>query len=155
MKVEPQAEHRWLQQLAGDWTFETTMGDKPSDTARGREEVRLLGDIWIVGEGEGEMPGFGIGRTMITLGYDPTTRRFRGTWVGSMMTALWVYEGTLEGNVLTLDTEGPDFVNEGCTSRYRDVIELVDPDHRVLRSQTHGEDGKWTTFMTTHYRRER
>ena len=155
MKVEPQAGHRWLQQLVGDWTFEGTMGDPSSDTCRGRERVRALGDIWIVGEGEGDMPGGGTGRTMITLGYDPAAKRFRGTWVGSMMTALWVYEGTLEGDVLTLDTEGPDFVHEGRTARYRDVIELASPDHRVLRSQTVGEDGKWTTFMTAHYRRER
>ena len=155
MKVEPQAEHRWLQQLAGNWRYEVSMGDKPSDTCRGSERVRPLGDVWVVGEGEGEFPGGGTGRTMITLGYDPTTKRFRGAWVGSMMTALWVYEGTLEGNVLTLDTEGPDFVHEGRTSRYRDIIELASPDHRVMRSQTLGEDGKWTTFMTAHYRRER
>lgn len=51
-------------------------------------------------EGLGEMPGGGIATTMMTLGYDPARKWFVGTFIGSMMTHMWVYAGT----VLTLDT---------------------------------------------------
>ena len=45
----------------------------------------------------------------MTLGYDPVQKRFVGTFIGSMMTHMWIYNGTLDaaGKVLTLDTEGP------------------------------------------------
>src|SRR5687768_17755328 len=33
---------------------------------------------------------------VITVGFDPAKGNFVGTWVGSMMTNLWVYKGWLE-----------------------------------------------------------
>ena len=47
--------------------------------------------------------------------YDPQKQRFVGTWIGSMMTYLWVYEGTLDATekVLTLNAEGPSMGTEG------------------------------------------
>jgi hypothetical protein len=70
------------------------------------------------------------------------------------MAHLWPYEGTLDGNVLTLDNEGPSFSGDGTTAKYQDVVEVVDDDHWVLRSRVLGADGKWTDFMEAHYRRK-
>jgi hypothetical protein len=159
MNIEPQNEHAWLQKLVGEWTFEgdCSMGpDKPRATFSGTESVRPLGDIWILGEGQGEMPGGGDSTTLLTLGFNPQTKRFVGTWIGSMMTHLWVYDGWLDGaeRVLTLESEGPDMAVAGKMAKYRDVIELESDDHRVLRSQAQGEDGTWHEFMTAHYRRK-
>ena len=160
MHGQPQKEHEWLQKLLGEWTFEADadMGpDKPAEKATGKESVRSLGGLWVVCEGEGEMPGGGIGKTMMTLGYDPKKNRYIGTWVGSMMTHMWIYEGQLdsEKNMLPLDCEGPDFENEGKMKKYRDTIQfLSDPDdHRVLTSHMQNEDGTWTQFMRADYRR--
>jgi hypothetical protein len=93
----------------------------------------------------------------MTLGYDPDKKRFVGTWVGSMMSFLWVYDGSLDpaGRTLTLNAEGPDFSTPGKTAKYQDIIEFVSDDHRVLRSQTLGDDGTWHPFMEAHYRRTR
>ena len=74
-----------------------------------------------------------------------------------MMTHLWVYSGTLDssGRVLSLDTEGPDFSDLGKPNRkYKDVHEFTGDDQRVLTSHVLGDDGKWTQFMTAHYRRK-
>jgi hypothetical protein len=158
--VEPRKEHQWLHKLVGDWTFEHECPagpDKPAQKSSGTESVRSLGGLWVLCEGQGKMPDGKPANMLMTLGYDPGKRRFVGTWVGSMMTHLWVYDGELDsaGKVLTLNAEGPDFVREGKTAKYQDIIEFKSDDHRTLTSRTLGEDGKWTQFMTANYRRRK
>jgi hypothetical protein len=158
METAPQKEHQWLERLVGEWTSEaeaTMEPGKPPETFRGTESVRSLGGLWILAEGRGEMPGGGAMTTLITLGYDPLRARYVGTFVGSMMTHLWLYDGALDaaGRVLTLETEGPSMADQGKMAKYRDVIELESDDRRVLTSHVLGEDGKWHAFMTAHYRR--
>jgi hypothetical protein len=160
MHAEPQKEHLWLQQLVGEWTAEMdcAMGpDQPRQKSHGSERVRSLGGLWTLGEGTGEMPDGGVGHTLMTLGFDPVKGRFVGTFVGSMMTHLWPYEGSLDesGTVLTLDSEGPSMAGDGTISPYRDVITIVDADHRILSSHVPDGNGGWTEFMTAHYRRKR
>ena len=160
MIAEPQKEHEWLQKLVGEWTYEheaTMDPDKPAEVVRGTETVRSLGGLWTLGEGKGEWPGGGTATTLMTLGYDPQKKRFVGTFIGSMMTNLWVYEGELDTDekVLTLNTEGPDFTNPGKMSKYQDVIEFMSDDHRVLTARALGEDGQWHQFMTAHYHRKK
>lgn len=159
MQAEPQAQHQWLQKLVGEWTYEHECSAEPGGTPQkftGTESVRSLGGLWTVGEGRGEMPGGGMATALMTLGYDPLRGRFTGTFVASMMTYLWVYEGTLDasGRVLTLEVEGPDFEAEGKMRLYRDVIEFIDDDHRTLTSSVRGDDGQWTEFMKAHYHRK-
>ena len=158
--MAPQKEHQWLQKLVGEWTYESeaSMGpDKPAELFRGTESVRSLGGFWTLGEGQGEMPDGATGTTLMTLGYDPQKKRFVGTFIGSMMTNLWIYDGELDKDerVLTLNTEGPDFTNPDKTVKFRDVIEFRSDDHRVLTSHAHGEDGQWHQFMTANYRRKK
>jgi hypothetical protein len=155
---EPQKEHRWLQRLVGEWTMEAEMSmgpDQPPMTSRGQETVRSLGGLWTIGEGTSETPGGGTHESIMTLGYDPRTQRFVGTFVASVMTHLWPYSGTLDasGKVLTLDSEGPSFAGDGTMARYQDIIEFQSDDHRTLSSQFLGPDGQWVPFMKAHYRR--
>ncbi|MGH7397965.1 MAG: DUF1579 domain-containing protein [Candidatus Rokuibacteriota bacterium] len=156
----PQKQHQWLQQLVGEWTSEadaTMEPGKPPETFKGTESVRSLGGLWTLGEGQCEMPGGGAGTTVMTLGYDPNTQRFVGTFIGSMMTHLWVYDGALDAaeRVLTLEAEGPSMAGEGKLAKYRDVIDFKSADHRVLTSHVLGDDGTWHQFMTATYRRRK
>ncbi len=158
MKVEPQNEHHWLHKLVGSWEseMECNMGpDQPAMKTRGTEVVRSLGGLWTVGEGECHMPEGGTGQTMMSLGYDPATKRFVGSFIASMMFHLWQYNGSLDadGKILTLDTEGPSMTGDGL-SKYQDMIEFVTADHRTLRSQILGADGMWVPFMKADYRRK-
>ena len=157
---KPQAEHHWLHRLIGEWTAEMrcNMGpDQPPMVSTGREIVRSLGGLWTIGEGTGEVPGSGgaMSYSIMTLGYDPASKQFVGSFIASVMTHLWVYHGTLDATsrVLTLDTEGPGFTGEGPLVKYQDIIEFVTDDHRTLSSQTLGPDGKWVRFMEAHYHR--
>jgi len=158
MNAEPQPQHRWLLKLVGDWTYESEaqMGpDQPPTKSAGRQSTRAVGELWIMGEGRGDMPDGEPMHTVITLGYDPAKQQFVGTFIGSMMTWLWPYSGTLDdsGKVLTLASEGPSFTDPAQMSPYQDVLEVVDDDHHILRSRMPGPDGDWVEFMTAHYRR--
>jgi hypothetical protein len=130
---------------------------KPPERFKGTESVRSLGDVWILGEGRGEMLGGGMATTLLTLGYDPLKGQYVGTWVGSMMAYLWIYDGSLDAaeKVLTLNAEGPSFAADGKLVQYQDVITLETDDHRVLTSRVLADDGKWTQFMAAHYRRRK
>lgn len=157
-KPEPQPEHRWLERLVGNWTFEgeAVMGpDKPPETCSGSESTRSLGGLWVLCEGQMPGPDGKPATTLMTLGYDPAKRKFVGTFVASMMTHLWQYEGTLDagGTVLTLDCEGPSFAAEGKMANYQDVITLGDDGSRTLTSRFQADDGSWHEFMTSRYRR--
>lgn len=160
MNTEPHAMHRWLQQLLGDWTSTSDCDMGPGQSAEkgsGTEHVRALGDLWVVMEGAGSLPGGGGEALMqMTLGYDPEKNVFLGTWVGSMMTHMWVYRGTLDADqkVLTLETEGPSFKGDGKTARYRDVITIKSATERTLTSFGEQPDGSWKQFMQARYLRK-
>lgn len=161
MNATPVEEHQWLRRLIGEWAYEHEAVMEPGQAPQkfvGTETVRALGEIWIVCEGRGAMPGGGEGRIVMTLGYDPAKRRFVGTFIGSMMTHMWVYEGELDEarQALTLHTHGPSMCGtEGKLAQYKDIIELKSNDHRTLRSALRGEDGEWREIMAAHYRRRK
>jgi Protein of unknown function (DUF1579) len=156
-KPQPQKEHEWLSRLAGDWTFEgeASMGpDQPMTKFNGTEHVRMLGDVWFIAEGTNEVPGGSPHRSIMTIGYDPAKQRFVGTFVASMMTYLWLYEGSLDdaGKILTLESEGPAMSSAG-TAKYLDAIEIESDDRRIMTSRMQGEDGSWTEMMRMTYTR--
>lgn len=158
MHVEPSPEHLWLKQLIGDWTYHgsCSMGpDQPPAASSGREIVRALGDLWVIAEGEGEMPDGGKMRMVIQIGFDPETRRYKGTWIGSPMPMLWLYEGTVDatGRILTLAARGPSMLGDGTLANYQDIIEIIGPDRRRFSSRIEMPDGTWNEFMSADYRR--
>lgn len=159
MQIEAQKEHRWLQRLLGNWMAEgeAVMGpDQPVQKWEIPERVSGIGDVWVQCVAQGDMPGCGPAATVMTLGYDPARKHFVGTFIGSMMTHLWVYEGDLDegGQQLTLRAEGPDCSGNGRMVQYRDVITFRDDDHRELTSYMQGENGEWTQIVKASYRRQ-
>ena len=158
-------EHRWLHQLVGEWRVEGGTYNMGADGGSGEmppgtDTVRKLGDAWLICDGRSQMPaseGGGTTLTQMTLGYDPAKGHFVGTFIGSMMNHLWVYRrGTLDAarRALTLEAEGPAFAGPpGSMAQYRDTIEIIGPDERLLYSEVQGTDGQWTRFMTMRYRR--
>ena len=160
MKVDPLKEHDWLRRFVGEWTYEIEACMKPGDPPQkltGTETVRSIGGVWIVAEGRGEMPGGGEATTIFTLGFDPEAKKFVGSWIGSMMAFLWVYEGTLDATekVLTLNCEGPSMDGSGGTTRYKDVHTFISDNERTLAGNVLGKDGQWSEMMICTYRRKK
>jgi hypothetical protein len=162
MKAEVTAEHAWLRRLVGEWTSEMITIDgepQPAGTMSGIETVRALGDVWFLAESRGQGPDGTSTQSQMLLGYDPQQRAFVGTWIGSMMNHLWVYRaGALDAGqrILSLHAEGPSFDGApGRMAQYRDEIEIVDADERLLHGNVQRADGSWSRFMTARYRRNR
>lgn len=158
--AEPQKEHKWLQQLVGEWTYESecVMGpDQPLMKSAGTATVRPIGGLWIADENTATMPDGSPGTMIFTLGYDPAKKRFVGTFIATMMAMLWIYDGELDAaeKVLTLNADGPSFTDPNKTAHYKDCFEIVSPDHHILSSQFQAEDGTWHRFMTSHYKRKK
>jgi hypothetical protein len=155
---EPVEEHGWLQQLLGNWTWEhdaPAQEGKPAATYRGTETVRSIDGLWFIAEGQGDFGEAGNVTNVMTLGFDPARQRYVGTFIGSMMTNLWVYEGEVDKsrNSLVLHTEGPSFTDPAARAQYRDELTIVDRDYRTLTSGYVDDAGKLVVFMTAHYRR--
>ncbi len=158
MMTPPTTEHAWFKQFVGTWKFESTcsMGpDQPPMKSGGTETVRMLGDLWLVGESTGIMPDGDAMTAIMTLGFDPTTKKYRGTWVGSPMAHMFIYEGDRPNNANRLDlyTEGPSMAGDGTMTTYRDSVELISPDKRVLTSGMKSPDGSFHEFMRAEYTR--
>ena len=117
---------------------------------------RALGELWTVSEGTSDTPG---GPSMLrTLGYDPQKGKFVSTWISSMMSHLWVYEGFLDADerVLTLEAVGPSFTRPGELVQYRNFITVIDHDYHTMTGASLGDDGQWKNeTMTMHFRRKK
>lgn len=154
----PTEAHRWLQRLAGEWEVESPSPDPaaaPGEVLKGTETGRDVGGLWLLCEGQTGMPDGSVARSVLTLGYDSRAGRVVGSWIGSMMTHLWVYAGAIDpaADRLVLDTEGPSFATDGGTARYQDVIAFDGDDARTLTSRVQEPDGSWRDMFTVRYRR--
>src|SRR5258705_7803884 len=130
----PQKEHEWLKQLAGEWDLEISVQEPGKDVMKmkGTESVKLLGGFWSVSESKGtmmDMPFIG----MMTLGYDAKEKKYVATWVDSMSDYLWKYQGSVDasGKVLSLEAMGPCPMQGGKMTKFTEVIQIKDKDHRV------------------------
>jgi hypothetical protein len=154
---QPQSEHEWLKQFVGQWESEseaTLTPGQPPVTCQGSANSRMLGGFWIITESEANMLGNTV-RAVQTIGYDPAKKKYVGSWVDSMLNHMWQYEGTVDaaGKKLTLEAEGPSFINAGKAGKFRDEYEFKSPDHIVITSSMQNDDGQWIAFMTGNIRR--
>jgi hypothetical protein len=157
--AKPTKEHAWLQRFVGEWEYEMNHEEpgKPPVKLRGTGVTRAIGELWTVSDGEGDMSPGDRAQTRVTLGYDPQKGKFVGTWLGSMMSYLWVYEGFLDADerVLTLESVGPSFTKAGEMGQYRDIITVIDEDYHTMTGNFLGDDGEWHQMMEMHFRRKK
>ena len=158
MGTRPVPEHEWLQKLVGEWRVESEMfmgPGQPKQKSQGTDSVKSVGGLWAFGEAKATMPDGTPMSHYSALGYDVSFKEYRGCWFASMSSHLWKYTGELraDGKVMTLNCVGPNMTRDGETANYRDVIEIIDADHRTLTSYGQQENGEWQEFMKLHYTR--
>jgi len=155
MFAESQEQHRWLEQLVGQWRVEQECMESDKKTLMMSDMVcRMIGGLWLVSENTGQSEKGGVWICIMTLGYDPQQNAYHGTFVGSMMTHLWQYRGQVDatGRRLPLATRGPRLEGSG-QANYRDTVEIVSADKWLFTGEMQQEDGAWKRIMhSTHSR---
>jgi Protein of unknown function (DUF1579) len=125
----PGTPHKGLAKLEGSWTTKTSAWmepDKPPMEGTGTcEQKMLLGGRYLQQEYAGEMMGTSF--TGINLiGYDNHTKKYVSTWIDSMSTGIYYFEGTAsaDGRIITQESRYDDPVR-GPTV-WRSVTRIVD-----------------------------
>jgi hypothetical protein len=134
-------EHKILAADEGTWdaTIKMYMGgpDAEPSVSKGTEVNEVLpGGLWVLSRFEGDFGGMKfLGRGQ--FGYDPTKKKYVGTWIDSTSSILSVLEGEYDAKTKTMT-----FVGEG-----------FDPDHNAKFTQkmvtTAKDDGSrvFTLYM--------
>ena len=125
----PGAQHKLLASLAGAWTTRTRAqmepGKPPMESTGTCEQEMILDGRYLQQKYSGEMMGDTF--TGINLiGYDNHTRKYVSTWVDSMSTAIYYFEGSAsaDGKTITQECSYDDPVR-GPTV-WRSVTRFVD-----------------------------
>lgn len=154
----PVKQHEMLQRLAGEWeaNAEVSMPGDATMKFESTENIRKLGPFWIVSESTGTVGDTPI-ESKLTLGYDLTKNKIVGSWIDSVQSYQWVYEGEFDdtGKVLTLETTGPCPMKPGTMSNFKEVLELKDKNTKVFTSSMQQEDGTWIQIMSVESKRKK
>jgi hypothetical protein len=155
---KPGPEHAILKEGAGTWDakVETWMapGTEPA-VSTGEETSRMgCGGLCLITDFQGSL----MGTTFEGHGtdtYDPSKKKYVGSWVDSMSTGLMTSESTYDPATKTMTgwIEGPDMT--GQVSRMKGTTVMKDPDTRVFSMYNVGPDGKETLGMRITYTRRK
>jgi len=125
----PGAPHKVLASMAGSWNTKTKAWmepNKPPMESTGTcEQKMLLGGRYLQQEYNGEMMGSPF--TGINLiGYDNHTKKYVSTWIDSMSTGIYYFEGTAsaDGKTVTQESSYDDPVRGPMV--WRSVTRIVD-----------------------------
>jgi hypothetical protein len=148
------AEYAVFQKDVGTWDAHVIVRPGPGQAeqvSRGVSVSRLAaGGRWLITDFRNETTGFeGHG----VYGWDPTKKKYVGTWVDNMRTSLSVSEGTWDEATRTMTYWNELTRPDGNVMRWREVTETRDADTHVFRSLFPGPNGTEFEMMTVTYTR--
>jgi hypothetical protein len=125
----PGAPHKVLASMAGSWNTKTKAWmepNKPPMESTGTcEQKMLLGGRYLQQEYNGEMMGSPFTGVNL-IGYDNHTKKYVSTWIDSMSTGIYYFEGTAsaDGKTITQESSYDDPVRGPMV--WRSVTRIVD-----------------------------
>jgi hypothetical protein len=104
----PGAPHKRLAKLEGSWTTQTRAwmepGQPPTESTGSCEQKMLLNGCYLQQEYRGDMMGQPF--TGINLiAFDNHTKKYVSTWIDSMSSGIYVFEGAADANRKTITQE--------------------------------------------------
>lgn len=100
-------EHAVLMQDVGEWSIEGEMlMEEGFEKFKAEETVVAVGDFWTVSHYSADM--FGGMKGSATMGYDPSSKSYVGSWVDSVQPSATHMKGTFdkESKTMTFETSG-------------------------------------------------
>ncbi len=155
----PGEAHKRLEPLVGTFLSKTTASmdpSKPPEVTEGVSENKwVLGGRFLEQRFEGKAMGqafTGIGYT----GYDNYKKKYVGSWIDSMGTAMMVSTGTMDaaGKTLTARSTMDDVVMKKAVT-VKSILKIVDGDHHTFEMWGPGPDGKIYRMLEIVYTRKK
>lgn len=143
---KPTKNHEYLKQFEGTWEANSEFSEKPGDPpmkSKGTETDKVaVGGLFLIIDHQSEMMGMPFSGHGI-MGYDTLKKKYVGSWVDSMSTAIWSSEGTVDdaGKVFTSVMEGPNPMT-GKMMKMKYVSEITGKDTKKMTFYMEGADGK-------------
>ena len=144
--AKPGDNHKLLATGVGTWTYTTKMWMNPDPSAPPAESSgnsvtkEAMGGRYFITEHSGTMPMPGPDgkikemefKGISTEGYDNVKKKFVSSWIDNLGTGIMVSEGTYDSasKAFTYRTECE--MMPGMKTKIREVIKVVDKDHRVF-----------------------
>ena len=154
----PSAPHKVLASMAGSWITKTKSWmepNKPPMESTGTcEQKMLLGGRFLQQEFTGDMMGSRfIGINLI--GYDNHTKKYVSTWIDSMSTGIYYFEGTAsaDGKTITQESRYDDPLKGPM--KWRSVTKIVDDNTHMFEMYGTDQRGKEEKMMEMTYIRKR
>lgn len=162
--------HKLLEQMAGDWTYELKMwmdpSGKPEESKGTSSRKAIMGGHYYLAEHEGkfQMPGpdgkmqdmdF---KGMAIEGYDNAKKKFVSSWIDNMSTMIMYSEGVYDSATKTFTYNAECEMMPGKVTKVREVIKIVDNDHHTFEwyDDMHGpENGPMKKTMEINYTRKK
>jgi Protein of unknown function (DUF1579) len=155
--AKPGAPHKLLASMAGSWRTRTKAWMEPSqppmETAGTCDQKMMLGGRYLCQEFAGDMMGTpfnGIG----FMGYDNHKQRYVSTWMDSMSTGIFFFEGTADagGRSITQTCVVDDPVRG--LLKWRTVTKIVDENTHLFEMFSTDKSDKEEKMMEITYTRK-
>lgn len=145
MQATPGDPHRLLARMAGSWTIKSMFWMDPQspllEANNSCEQEMILGGRYLQQKYTGQMEGeafTGIG----LIGYDNHAKRYVSTWIDTMSTGIYFFEGasSKDGNTLTMKSSSNDPLKGPM--KYRQVTRIVDGKTLLMEMYGTRKNGK-------------
>jgi hypothetical protein len=125
---KPGPEHEMLKKFEGQWNAKASFGGQESN---GTISFKVtLGGFWLLEHYKAELGGMSFeGRG--TTGYDPSKKKYIGTWVDSVNPRMMIMEGSFDKDGKLFTSTGDGFM-DGKPMKLKSVYEFKDNDNIVF-----------------------
>ncbi|PKN63457.1 MAG: hypothetical protein CVU57_19455 [Deltaproteobacteria bacterium HGW-Deltaproteobacteria-15] len=141
----PGAPHKALARMVGSWNtrgkYSMDPDQPPMESTGACEQKMILGGRYLQQEHTGDMMGEAFTGVNI-IGYDNHTRKYVSTWIDSMSTGIYYFEGTAsaDGKTITQECRYDDPVKGPTT--WRSITKIVDDNTLVYEMYGIDKKGK-------------
>lgn len=141
----PGAPHKMLAELTGSWTTKTKAfmeTDKaPMESSGTCEQKMLLGGLYLQQEYRSEMMGSPFTGINL-LGFDNHTKKYVSTWIDSMSTGIYFFEGTAssDGKTITQECSYDDPIKGPAL--WRSITKVIDGNRLEYEMYLTPKEGK-------------